>query len=177
MNIIVVFGVIWLATLTLALLLAIRQIALLTIRLNVLNTIGLDRVGSGPELGSSVNTALVRDHLLDSPARVAVFALASNCSSCHGFAESLPAEANAVDTQVVCLLTGSGPTLDSLRAYIPAWVRLIEDPVATRIGEDLELSATQVALLINGDGRLMGRAVLSEPTDLADLLQSTSPVS
>ena len=174
MKLVVLLVVAWTMVLTVATLLTIRQIALLTIRMNIMNTVGMGSVESGGELGRAVDTPLIRKHLLGLSQTVTVFALGSNCNSCHEFAGALPLTPYSL-SPVVCLLTGSGSVLDSLRATLPDWLYLIEEPLATELGQDLELSATQVALNIV-DGRLVGRARVEEPGDLEALLTFESPI-
>ena len=168
MTALVVVAVVWAMVLTVVILLSVRQIALLTIRLNIMNSVGIGDIATGGELGRNVDTPLIREHVFTLGDTVTVFALDSNCNSCHDLLYELPREPYN-KSSVMCLLTGSGPALDSLRASVPEWLHIVDHPLATQLGHDLELSTTQVALKII-DGRLIGRARIDGPADLEDLL-------
>lgn len=163
-----VAGGVWALAMTVALLAAIRQISLISVRLDLqMRLPDLSEMGDGPDAGMEVSIAALDEFGSD----LVVLALAGSCASCRRFVESLPDE-SALPVALVVLLAGRGAPTRELAAQFPTWVSVIRDPQATAIGRELELSRTLVALQLQ-ERQITGKADITTIDDLLSLVTAS----
>lgn len=159
----------WATAVTLLLIVLVRQVTLISVRLNLQMTIGdFSDFGIGPQLGTTV-TERVRS-AVDGDG--IVVALTGTCGSCHDLVASLPIE-SPEGLDLCILLSGKGRPVLELGGKIPAWVRVIRDPDAIRLGKELNLARTRRAIRID-DSIVIGSADLSSYSDLRQLATISS---
>lgn len=162
---------IWLGLLSLLLILAIRQIGLLTVRLDrmlaeaaagVPRELERDGLMIGMEVSVEVTAAVPEcagDHAY-------LLLLSSICTPCRAFAAELQRRRFNPEEPLVALIPGRREAADGLIAMLPAGVRTIRDPEAGELAQrHLRLTTTPSALLIE-DGVVVGKAYLQTVDDL-----------
>ena len=161
---------VWLGALTLVAVLLVRQIGLLTVRLNVASqTLSLD---DGPEVGSDVPEEVasvlpVRDE------RSYLLLVSAGCEPCRELVSDLGE--HRFEQSVVALVSGRAEQASELAALLPSGVRAVLDPKATRLAEVLDLESTPFALEIEG-GTFTRKAFLHEgASDLIGFVGSGDP--
>src|ERR687893_5900 len=148
----------WLGTLTLVVVLLVRQVGLLTVRLSVAGeAASLDN--DGPEIGSSVpeDVALVLPDQAEEHAYLLL--ISSTCLPCWELATDL-AE-HRFEQNIVALVPGHGEKAGELAALLPSSMRVVLDPEATRLAGALQLESTPFALEIER-GAVTRKAYLHE---------------
>lgn len=163
----------WAAAATLAILVLIRQVSLISVRLDLTMRLpDLTDVGVGPELGQPIELTELRV-----ASRYVLVAVTGTCTSCHDFVSDLKERRpDGLRDELVLLVAGRGRPVRDLLERVPDWVaHVVRDPVATQIGSRLGLSRTLVALHVV-DGRLIGRSDVAGFDDLALLTAAAAPV-
>ncbi len=167
----------WAVGASLLLILLVRQVSLISVRLNLQMTMpDASDVGVGPELGTQAPasvSAMIANAGLGADATLV--ALTGTCESCHLFAESLPSRTPGYGQHFIVLLPGMGKPLEDLRDKLPHWVRMVSDPVASEIGSDLGLARTRRALRIM-ENRVVGSAEVADATELGYLIDAEVPI-
>ena len=161
---------VWLGVLTLIAVLLVRQIGLLTVRLNVASqTLSLD---DGPEVGSDVPEE-VASVLPGRDERSYLLLVSAGCEPCRELVSDLGE--HRFEQSVVALVPGRAEQASELAALLPSGVRAVLDPKATRLAEVLELESTPFALEIEG-GTFTRKAFLHEgASDLIGFVGSGDP--
>jgi hypothetical protein len=161
----------WLGVLTLIAVLLVRQIGLLTVRLNVASqTLSLD--DDGPEVGSSVPEE-VASVLPGREERAYLLLISAGCQPCRELVADLGER--RFEQSIVALVPGRAEQASELAALLPSSVRVVLDPKATRLAEVLELESTPFALEIEG-GNVTRKAFLHEgASDLIGFVSSGDP--
>jgi hypothetical protein len=134
---------VWLGALTLIVVLLVRQIGLLTVRLNVASqALSLD--DDGPEVGSNVpeEVASVLPGLEGE--RAYLLLVSASCEPCRELVADLGE--HRFEQNVVALVPGREEQASEIAALLPSGVRVVLDPKATRLAEVLELESTPFAL-------------------------------
>jgi hypothetical protein len=159
---------VWLGVLTLIAVLLVRQIGLLTVRLNVASqTLSLD--DDGPEIGSGVPEE-VASVLPGRDERAYLLLISAGCQPCRELVSDLGE--HRFEQSVVALVPGRAEQASELAALLPSGVRAVLDPKATRLAEVLELESTPFALEIE-DGTFTRKAFLHEgASDLIGFVSS-----
>jgi hypothetical protein len=162
---------VWLGALTLVAVLLVRQIGLLTVRLNVASqTLSLD--DDGPEVGSDVPEE-VASVLPGRDERSYLLLISAGCQPCRELVSDLGE--HRFEQSVVALVPGRAEQASELAALLPSGVRAVLDPRATRLAEVLELESTPFALEIEG-GTFTRKAFLHEgASDLVGFVSSGDP--
>lgn len=162
---------VWLSVLTLIAVLLVRQIGLLTVRLNVASqTLSLD--DDGPEIGSGVPEE-VASVLPGRDERAYLLLISAGCQPCRELVSDLGE--HRFEQSVVALVPGRAEQASELAALLPSGVRAVLDPKATRLAEVLELESTPFALEIEG-GIFTRKAFLHEgASDLIGFVGSGDP--
>jgi hypothetical protein len=162
----VVAGV-WLAVLTLLAVLTVRQVGLLTVRLDRMteDTSGAD---DGLEVGAAVPaevTAAVPG-LDGQPGYLLV--ISAGCEPCRELAGDL--EGETLDARVVALLTGESDIAGEMAALFPPQVELVRDPHAASALRGLEVQTTPFVFEVD-DGQITGKSVLRGADDLLSFME------
>lgn len=162
---------VWLGALTLVAVLLVRQIGLLTVRLNVASqTLSLD--DDGPEVGSDVPEE-VASVLPGRDERSYLLLVSAGCQPCRELVSDLGE--HRFEQSVVALVPGRAEQASELAALLPSGVRAVLDPKATRLAEVLGLESTPFALEIEG-GTFTRKAFLHEgASDLIGFVGSGDP--
>lgn len=161
----------WLGILTLLTLLIVRQIGLLTVRLDYARGPAFDPEADGLAIGTTVpsEARAALPELASEP--VVLLVVSATCSPCRevvdGLAGQLPAGA---ERQLVALVAGDEAMADGLVALLPSGVRSVRDPQATAIATGLGIKSTPFALAVEG-GAVTGKAYVHHATDLARLFE------
>ena len=160
---------IWLGTLTLVVVLLVRQVGLLTVRLSVAGeAASLDN--DGPEIGSSVpeDVAVVLPDQAEEHAYLLL--VSSTCLPCWELATDLGE--HRFEQNIVALVPGHGEKAGELAALLPSSMRVVLDPEATRLAGALQLQSTPFALEIER-GAVTRKAYLHQgASDLVEFVES-----
>lgn len=153
----------WLIVLSLAQLLSIRQIAILTVRAD--NISSMDMNDDGMQLGLEVPMEITRE-LPDTRRANVVVLMSSTCGPCREVAATM--DGLAIADPITVLLTGDEEQRRVVAALLPTNVTIIEDPQAARLAELLQIKSSPFAMRIT-DGIVVGKAYLSESRTLERL--------
>jgi hypothetical protein len=169
----VVLGVlvVWAIVATGAILVLLRQVALVSIRLDMqMRLPDLTDFGNGPEMGMMFPSILD-----DQPASFLLVAMSSACTSCDEFVRSWEAgDVGPPNDPLIVLLSGNRATARAFGERLPNWMRVVYDPKASRVGRDIGLSKTLLALHIV-DGRVVGRADTRTAEEFVRLVHAYDP--
>ena len=163
--------VLWAASISIIIIVLIRQVSLISVRLNLqMRLPDMSEYGTGPELGTlipeSVSNAV--------PRTVTILALEGTCGPCHELAAALPSRAQDLIGTLAIFLAGKGRPTEELKKVIPSWVKVIEDPDATQLSREMNLSRTRWALRLH-NGVVVGHADVSDINNLRELMASELP--
>ncbi|MGH8990923.1 MAG: hypothetical protein ACRDZ7_05275 [Acidimicrobiia bacterium] len=161
---------VWLLILTAVALLGVRQLGILTVRLQ-LQAHGGPGGPIGPTIGFKVGDAAVRALPGLATERKMMVLLSANCSPCQEILDELQRGTRPrgfADDEIVLLITGDPRTSEAQAAQITGVTSLL-DPVATALGRDLGLSRTPSAILIE-DGTVKGTTLLASVENMEHLL-------
>ena len=167
-EVLLLIGVaVWLAVLTLGLLLVVRQIALLTIRLDE-NMSHIAPNDDGLDVGHDIPDAAAAA-LPEAASGVAyVILISSSCGTCRELVADLPA---TLPAPAVVLLTGHGKVADALDELIPATFRVVRDPDAADLAGQLKITTTPFALEIE-TRTVTAKSYLHAASDLEALVRN-----
>lgn len=155
-------GTLWLGILTLGLLLAIRQISILTLRVEAGSFSVAD---DGLPLGSPVPQEVL-EALPLSTEPVNVLVMSASCRPCREVAEELhDAE---LEGPLVVLLPGADDLAAAVRALLPSRLPVVADPDAHTLAEALGIKSTPFAVSI-ADGAVVGKTYVNHVVDLQRL--------
>lgn len=160
---------IWVGVLTLAMLLVIRQLGVLTLQLSR-GAPGFSIDTDGLEIGSSIPVGVV-DRLpqIDS-GRAAIMLVSATCMPCHTLVEELPNY--RLDPPIITLLAGRPEPADALAQLLASSVEvIIRDPEATEIAEALKIHSTPFGLVVE-ERRVTSKAYLRSAKHFLTLLNN-----
>ncbi len=149
----------WLLVLTVVSVLIVRQIALLTVRLDRLfdrNAPADDGLGIGAQIPDEISGIL--DAAPDQPTYLLV--LGASCVPCRqlslqlGYADLLP-------DNIIALISGHAEHRAAIVELLPASIRTITDPKARELIDALEVSTTPFCFEIQRE-RIRGKTVLDD---------------
>jgi len=159
----------WMSVLTLVVVLLVRQIALLTLRLDAGQTQFApadDGLDVGTVLSEEVITAMpeLRDRL------AYLLVLSASCTPCRELADDL--RGWQFDVPVVALVAGREELADAIAGLMPPRVRTIRDPEASELArEHLSIESAPFALQVEG-GIITGKAYLHSSAHLGELIEA-----
>lgn len=168
---------IWIGALTLLLVLAIRQIGLLTVRLDHLQSrsdapLLRDLKGDGLMIGAEVPVEVVTAVPECRSGFAYLLLISSICNPCRELVAEMQRRHFVHADPLIALVPGPPEIADGLIAMLPTKVRAIRDPHAGVLAQEyLQLRSTPFALLIE-DGILAGKAYLHSLDDLVRFIDS-----
>lgn len=159
---------VWLALLSLVLVLVVRQLGILTVRLDATSPVTA-RSDDGPEIGSDLpqEAAAVLADVRDGVRYLVL--MAATCRPCRELAAELGER--DLDARFLALVPGREQLADGLISLLPAQLRVIRDPVATEVAESLGITSTPFAVEVE-DGKVSGKAYVSNAADLDRLVEA-----
>lgn len=158
----------WLGLLTIVLVLTIRQIALLTSRLDTSHSVALDALDhDGLEIGSRLPDEVVESFPLLADGTTFILLLASTCGTCRKVASDLGTR--SFDERLVALVPGPEEMAEALISELPLGAMPVQDPLAREIAQKLHLESTPFAFQVD-DGKVTGKAYLHSDQDFIDLV-------
>lgn len=164
--VVAVAATVWMGLLSLVVVLLVRQVGLLTVRLDRSGDVAAP-VDDGLEIGSAVPEPVA--HALDSAEHELqyVVVLGAICAPCRELAADLGrTQIVDADSPVVFLISGGSEELaDDLSKLLPAGTQVLRDPLATEIVNDLRVQTTPFVFEIT-DARIAGKAALRGATHL-----------
>lgn len=161
----------WLAALTMLVLVLVRQTALVMIRLEQGGrfSVSADGLPVGTPIAPDLRAAMPETTTGSSY----VLLLSATCGPCRELVPELIRY--EVKDRFVTLLAGSPDVADSLAALLPAWMRVVRDPAASALADRLGIKSTPFVLQIK-DGTVSGRAYLRKGEDLLKLIAPEQPL-
>lgn len=170
----VVGAAVWLGVLTLALVLVVRQVALVTARVDLASPgpiMGLP--DDGPAIGASLPDAVVREipQLASGVAHLVL--LSATCNPCRVMAEQMREEHFSPGEKLIALVPGREHLADGVIAMLPQRFDAIRDPAATEVASLLQLESVPFAMTAR-DGVVAAKApILTSIDDLTRFLAVT----
>jgi hypothetical protein len=152
---------VWLAALSVAVVLVIRQIGLLTIRLTYAAPHGAAE-SHGPPLGSKIPHTASELLGLNGAPRAVIF-LSATCMPCRDFAESIAAE--DIDGNITILISGRVELAEGVAALLPAECEPLLDPISSEIANDFGVDMVPFGLLL-ADGAVRNKTYLKSREEL-----------
>lgn len=139
-------GLAWLALLSLVCLLLVRQIGLMTVRLDRMTDLGPRDTGFGPDIGTRLPDQF--EHVLGDfgEERGYLLFLDADCVPCRRLAEELADAGVADDIDIAALVAGPPALATDLANLLPASVPVTGDPAASELARSLDVRATPFAL-------------------------------
>lgn len=162
----VVVLVAWMVVLTVGVLLVIRQIALLSLRLDS-NQPTLSLTNDGLEIGSEVPAeVLLAVPEMKTPLSY-LLVLSATCTPCREVAVDL--EGAHFDLPAVALVAGPEEQADGVAALLPEGTRVVRDPEATSLAKTLHIESAPFAVQIESS-TVTGKAYLHSAGHLEELM-------
>lgn len=164
-------GGVWLAVLSFLVLLCIRQITILTQRLEVMA--GPPRADdAGIPVGMPIPAAAAR--LADNNGMgKMVLLMSATCGPCAEVASELTSA--GFDRPLTLLMPGREEAAEALVAMVPESFDIVRDPLASELAERLGISVTPFALAVK-DGWVVGKSYINTAEDLFRLQDAMDAV-
>lgn len=156
----------WLGLLTLVIVLMVRQIALITERID--QTGVPQYIDDGPALQSRVPDVVLNAVPQLNTGTTNLLLLSATCTPCRQLAEELQHKVLPKTAAAVALVPGREELADSIVALLPSAVQTVRDPEATEVAQILELQRVPSAIVIER-GTVIAKA---PPVNSADELLS-----
>lgn len=126
---VLVLGAIWLGVLTVVALVLVREVAVLSARLDV----GGGRAfvaNDGPAIGRSLpeSVAAALAPYVRGDSGMYVLLVSAICGPCHDLVKQLRQQTWKLDDRVVALVTGRAELADAMAGSLPPWVDVVRDP-------------------------------------------------
>lgn len=167
-----VLAVIWIAVLTVVVMVLVREVAVLSARLDTRGGqafVARDGPMIGRPLPEAVDQALAPYVRGDSG--IYVLLLSAVCSPCHDLVKQLQKRTWRLDEGVVALVTGRHELAESIVSSLPPWVTIVRDPQAGELAKALSIQTTPFAVRIRA-GRVLDKAYLHGVRDLLRLART-----
>jgi hypothetical protein len=159
-----VLAAVWLVALTVVVMLLVRQVGLVTIRLDRAREQSSpvnDGLATGSDLPESAVGVLPEDA---EPAYLLI--LAAGCHPCRELADSMH---DMPLSRAVAIVSGRLDRAADLAGRLPRWLPATFDPQAATIVEELHVSTTPFVFEVR-DGRIAAKAVVRGADHLASFL-------
>lgn len=159
---------IWLGVLSLAVLIVVRQIGILTVRLDIARQ-QFEPSGDGLAVGTPVpDDALAALPRLREGVNY-LLALSGSCDPCRAFVAELHGQ--RLPRPVVALVSGPDDRSDPLISLLPPSLQVIRDPDASSLLRTLQIHTTPFVVEIEA-GVISGYALSTKPADLLMLTEA-----
>jgi hypothetical protein len=174
-----VIGVaLWLGLLTLTAMLTIRQVALVTARID--QTGAPQYIDDGPALQSRLPDEVIRlVPELDSGI-TSLLLMSASCTPCKQLAEGLEQNMLPAGVSAIALVPGKQDLADDIAELLPPSIQMIRDPAATEVAHALDFQRVPAAIIIER-GRVVAKAppaAVSSAGELVNfMVQSSSTPS
>lgn len=155
----------WLIILTCGLVLAVRQISLLTVRMSFAAP-HVDVDQEGLAVGSAISER-VRALFANDGGAGTIALMAGSCGSCRELAQGVSAE--QVNSSVIFLVAGESDLASEVARLLPPPARRVFDPDASQISNDLQITSSPFGLSV-AEGTVTAKTYLQSPADLSALL-------
>lgn len=163
-------GTLWLAMLSFVTVLVVRQIALITARLDAAGSL-FSVADDGLEVGNKLSQDMLSriPELRGDLAYVLV--ISATCMPCRELASEL-ATLKYETPPTIALLAGREELAQGLQELLPTQIGVIRDPDATDLANDgFQLQSTPFAFQVE-HGTITGKAYLRSATHLLELIQA-----
>lgn len=150
----------WLALLSVVSLLLVRQVGLLTVRLDRERSAS-SPVNDGLQIGEALPERVAKILDLKGGSAGYLLVLGAICSPCRELANDLRGHQLAVP--VTALISGRAEAGEALGELLPAGVGVVQDTPAADLAGDLRIETTPFAFEVT-DGRITGKAVVRGAT-------------
>lgn len=162
---------IWLAVLSIAVLITVRQVGILTVRLDLTRD-QLEPAVDGLAVGAPVpNDALAKLPRLREGSNY-ILALSGTCDPCREFVAELVG--HDLPRPVIALVAGPAGRAGPLISLVPPTIHVIRDPSASALLRLLQIHTTPFAVAIEA-GAVSGYAQSTSPADLLKLMEAREP--
>ncbi len=163
--VVVITAGVWMAVLTLAVLLCVSQLTILTRRIEI--AVGpVSAMDSGPDIGMRV--PLEAEHLLvDDPDGELILLMSATCGPCRSVAEGLSRDGYD-EGSLTILLPGSNELAGEIASQLSSTVTVVRDPDANRYARALGIVHTPFALAVLGR-TVVGKSPVNQVADLRRL--------
>lgn len=159
-----VLTAVWLAILSLVMVLVIRQIGLLTVRFDLAGS-SFSLANDGPPVGSELpQPVTVALPLVEHGATYLVLASAG-CKPCRELVEGLTKERVPTGARIIALIPGPAELASDLVAMLPSGMQSVRDPVAGDLAAVLQIQSAPFAVYTQ-DGKVVGKTYLHSAADL-----------
>lgn len=157
----------WLGVLTLVLVLVIRQVTLVTARVDRASPVPiLGLPDDGPTIGAPLPDAVVQEVPQLAAGVAHLVLLSATCNPCREMAEQMRAEHFPPGEKLIALVPGREHLADGVIAMLPQSFRAIRDPMATEVAGLLQLETVPFAMTAR-DGVVAAKApILTSIDDL-----------
>jgi hypothetical protein len=156
----------WLGLLTFTLLLCVRQVAVLTVRVE--RTVGFSVADDGLPIGFPIPEE-VADVLPAVRRRLMVLFMSATCAPCRELARELGTVGLGVELAV--LVSGAEDVATAVAGFLPSDVLVLRDPDATRVARALQVRSTPFATLAS-EGSVFGKTYANDVSDLESLVNA-----
>lgn len=163
-----VLTAVWLLLLTVVTLVLVRQVAILTVRLNRTGP-SMDLARDGLMIGSEIPPNVVAALPELSEGIVYLLMTSGTCAPCYEVVAEM-CDMRIPQTSVA-LVAGPAGAASELERLFPSAVRTIRDPQASELAKSLELHSTPYVLELE-DKKVTGKAFLHEAADLIRLIEA-----
>jgi hypothetical protein len=160
-----VLVVVWIGVLTIVVLLLVRQVGLVTVRLDLRRDLDApiaDGIGLGTEIGPSVARHVDAE-------KAYVLILGAVCGPCRELALDLSQQRFA--HPVVAFISGSAELAQGIADLLPSGMNVVLDPEALVAVQELEIETTPFVFQIEG-GRVTAKAALRGAEHLLRFVES-----
>lgn len=161
---------VWSATLTFAIVLLFRQVALLSVR-TVLAGIRHGASVSGPEPGMAIAADLIDRFGIPAAGPAYVLGLAVNCNSCREIAAELDKVPS--DDALIVAVTGDAESWDRFRSLLPDDVRVVAEPEASELLDRLSIRGRPLVVSINA-GVIVSTGYIRTIEDLTTFIRAAT---
>lgn len=160
---------VWLGVLTIVMVLVVRQISLLTARLDSRIATPVDMDNDGLSIGEEVHES-VKELIPETQEELTyVLVLSSTCSPCREIAPQLANYPRSAAT--VALVAGSPELATGLAEMLPPDLRVLRDPDAAAIAKLLRVESAPFALEVEC-GVITGKAYLHDASEFRNLMNA-----
>jgi hypothetical protein len=158
----------WLGSLTLLVVLVIRQVALLTERVDRPGAIHV--MEDGPALGSRAPDEVLASLPRMDTGVTHLLLLSASCTPCRQLAEDLRGKALPQNGTTIALVPGRKERADDIAGLLPGEIQVIRDPDATELAHVLALQRVPAAITVERGIVIAKAPPLSSASELLGFL-------